>query len=158
MFEAGMLALWGLMLIALGGYIWKFGPSPTAKALIAPFLLAGLLWGGAGVLSLYRNAHRVAEFTQEYAKDPATFVTRENTRVDGFSWSYRYLLLAWTASILTGLLLFFVWGGDRGRAAGIGLIVFGVSGLLVDHTSEHNAIVYKAAIVQALGSRDVHPL
>jgi hypothetical protein len=31
------------------------------------------------------------------------------------------------------------WGGNLGRAIGLAVILCGVAGLLVDHTSEHNA-------------------
>jgi hypothetical protein len=66
----------------------------------------------------------------------------ENKRVDGFIWSHRYLLICWTVMILAGLAIFMLWGGNHGRTIGLGLIIFAIAGLLVDHTSEHNAYSY----------------
>jgi hypothetical protein len=51
--------------------------------------------------------------------------------------------------ILIGLALFNFWGGNNGRAIGLAVIFFGVPGLIVDHTSEHNAFMYLAEITNA---------
>lgn len=149
-FEGGMLILYGAMLVVLAAYFWKFGHSATIRALIIPFLLVGLFWGGAAGVSLYRNMQRLDNFRMEYKKNPTAFVESENKRVDGFFGWYRYLLISWSMLILVGLAIFMFWGGNHGRAIGLGFILFAVAGLLVDHTSEHNALTYKSVIDQAL--------
>lgn len=152
LFEAGMLALWGAALFVLAVYFWKFGHTITAKALITPFLVVGLFWGVAGGMSLYINTHRIDTYNLEFQKEPRAFVNKERKRVDDFIWVYRYLLIGWSVMILAGLVIFMIWGGDQGRAIGLGLILFGISGLLVDHTSEQNAYVYDAEINNELQS------
>ena len=151
-FEGGMLALYGIMLVALAVYFWKFGQSETARVLILPFLLVGLFWGIAGGVGVYRNTHKVEKVRLEYEKDPDEFVKSEQRRVEGFIWWYRYLLIGWSGLVLIGLALFTFWGGNLGRAVGLAVILFAVAGLLVDHTSEHNARAYHLEINRALES------
>ena len=151
-FEAGMLALWGAMLVVMATFFWKFGHTATAKALISPFLVVGLFWGIAGGMSLYVNTHRIDTYSQEYEKEPRVFVDQERKRVDRFIWVYPYMLIGWSVMILAGLAIFMMWGGNHGRAIGLGLILFGISGLMVDHTSEQNAYAYNAEINKELQS------
>lgn len=149
-FEGGMIALWGMALIVLAAYFWKFGHLATARALIIPFLVVGLFWSIAGGVGIYRNTLRVEKFQIEYKKDPSAFVESEKKRVEGFIGWYRYLLIGWCVLILAGMAIFLFWGGNQGRAIGLAVIVFAVAGLLVDHTSEHNAHAYYAEINKAL--------
>ena len=86
----------------------------------------------------------------EYEKDHSAFVKSERQRVDGFIWWYRYLLIGWSVLILIGLALFTFWGGNQGRAIGLAVILFALAGLLVDHTSEHNARTYHSEINKEL--------
>ena len=150
-FEAGMLIIFGVLLVVLAFYFWKFGHSPTARALIIPFLLVGAFWSVLPAAGLYRNAARVEAFRAEHDKNPVTFVETEKKRVEDFTKWYRPLLIGWTVLIIVGLAFFHLWGGNLGRAVGLAVIFFGVAGLLVDHTSEHNARVYHAEIKTALG-------
>jgi hypothetical protein len=145
-FEAQMLALWGAALIIMGAFFWKFGLVSTTRALIAPFLVAGLFWGAAGTYSLINNTQRMSTLQVQHDTNPTEFVAQEQQRVTTFSKWYHYLLITWSLFILVGLALFMLIGGDGWRAAGVGLILFGISGLLVDHTSEQNAHSYSARI------------
>jgi len=151
-FEGGMLILWGVMLVVMAAYFWKFGHSATARTLIIPFLVVGLFWGIAAGMGLYQNMHRLDNFRMEYAKNPTAFVESEHMRVERFIGWYRYLLIGWSVLILIGLPIFMLWGGNNGRAIGVAFILFAVAGLLVDHTSEYNARIYKSEIDKALKS------
>ena len=149
-FEAGMLIIFGVMLVILALYFWKFGHSPTARVLIVPFLVVGLFYAiVAGTLTL-RNKARLETFRAEHEKAPVEFVQSEKERVDGFLKWYRPLLIGWSVLLLIGLALFHFWGGNLGRAISLAVILFGVAGLMVDHTSEQNARSYHAEIVKAL--------
>lgn len=149
-FEAGMLVIYGTLLVVLALYFWRFGNTPTARVLIIPFLVVGLFWGMAAGVGLYRNPSRMEAFRAAHEKAPIEFVQSENKRVEAFSGWYRPLLIGWTVLILVGLGLFHFWGGNLGRAIGLAVILFGVAGLMVDHTSEHNARAYYAEITKAL--------
>ena len=82
--------------------------------------------------------------------EPTAFVKKEKKRVESFIDWYRYLLAGWSILIIIGLAIFMFWGGNLGRAIGIAVILFAISGLLVDHTSEHNARAYKFEIDKAM--------
>jgi hypothetical protein len=145
-FEAQMLTLWGVALIIMGVFFWRFGFVSTTRSMIAPFLVVGFFWGAAGTYSLINNTHRMSAFQAQHDTSSTEFVAQEQQRVANFSKWYRYLLITWSLFILVGLALFMLIGGDVWRAAGVGLILFGISGLLVDHTSEQNAHTYAARI------------
>lgn len=148
-FEGGMLIIFGSLLAILALYFWKVGHTPTARVLVIPFLVVGLFWGIVAGIGLYRNTTRLEEFRAEHEKVPVEFVQSEKKRVEGFLRWYRPLLIGWSALLIVGLALFNFWGGDLGRAVGLAVILFGVAGLMVDHTSEHNARAYHAEINKA---------
>lgn len=151
-FEAGMLVIFGALLVLLALYFGKFGHSPTARVLVIPFLVVGLLWGIAAGIGLLRNPSRLERYRAEHQKAPVDFVQSEKKRVESFMRWYRPLLISWSVLIVVGLALFNVWGGNLGRAIGLAVILFGVGGLMVDHTSEHNARAYQAEIDKASGT------
>jgi hypothetical protein len=144
--EAGMLIIFGVMLIILALYFWKFGTSPTTRVLVIPFLVVGLFFAIVAGAGIVRNKVRLEAFRAEHQKAPAEFVQSEKKRVEGFLGWYRPLLIGWSVLLLVGLALFNFWGGNLGRAVGLAVILFGVAGLMVDHTSEHNAHTYYAEI------------
>jgi hypothetical protein len=151
-FEAWMLVVFGSLLVILAFYFWKFGHTPTARVLVIPFLVVGLFWGIAAGIGIYRNTSRIEDYRAEHEKAPDEFVQSEKKRVEGFLGWYRPLLIGWSTLIIVGLALFNFWGGNLGRAIGLAVILFGVAGLMVDHTSEHNARAYYAEISSALKS------
>ena len=151
-FEAGMIGIYGTMLIVLAVYFWKFGNTPAARALVIPVLVVGLLWGLAGGGGTIRNKFRVESFRTEYKKDPDAFVKAEKKRVEGFMGWYRPLFIGWSVLMAIGVALFIFWGGNRGRAIGLAVILVAVGGLMVDHTSEQNAKAYHAEIKKAVES------
>lgn len=151
-FEGGMLILWGAMLVIMAVYFWKFGQSATTRVMIVPLLIVGLFWSIVPGVGLIRNKYRVEKFRIEYQMEPTAFVEKEKKRVESFIDWYRYLLAGWSILIIIGLVIFTFWGGNFGRAIGIAMILFAISGLLVDHTSEHNARAYKSEIDKTMKS------
>ena len=152
-FEAWMLILWGAALLAIAALFWFAARTPPIQSLFLPFAIIGLLWGGAGVFSLYSNTNRLSAYEQTYqAVGTEQFVQIERKRVDNFIWAYKYLLAGWSIAIVLGLVAFMVWGGTTGRGVGLGLILLGLGGLMIDHTSEQNAHDYDRQINQAAAS------
>ena len=155
-FEAWMLVIFGSMLVILALFVWKTDHTPTARALVIPFLVVGLFWSVLPGAGLYRNTHRLEAYRAHHERAPAEFLQSEKERVEGFMGWYGPLLIGWTVLILIGLALFHFWGGNLGRAVGLAVILSGVAGLMVDHTSEQNARTYFAEINQALSSLAGH--
>ena len=150
-FEGGMLVIFGVLLVILAIYFWRFGHSPPARVLIIPFLVVGLFWSIAAGFGLYRNTGRLENLHAEHGKGATDFVKSEKKRVEGYLKWYRPLLIGWSTLLIVGLALFNFWGGNLGRAVGLAVIFFAVAGLMVDHTSEHNARVYYDEIKRAQG-------
>lgn len=148
--EAGMLLIFGSLLVTLALYFWKFGSTSTIRVLVIPFLVVGFFWGIAAGVGIIRNSSRLEAFRARHAKAPTNFVRSEKERVEGFLGWYRPLLIGWSAVIIIGLALFNIWGGNLGRAIGLAVILCGIAGLMVDHTSEQNARAYHAEISKAL--------
>jgi len=151
-FQASMLAIWGTLLVLMAAFFWKYDHTATTKALIGPFLIVGLFWGITGSTSLYVNNQRIDTYSLEFENEPGAFVNQERKRVDGLLGMYRYLLIGWSVMILAGVLIFMLWGGNYGRAVGLGLILFGITGFMADPISERNAYVYNDAINKELQS------
>ncbi len=151
-FESWMFGLWGGLIIVMAVFFWTQRQTATARALIIPFWVVGLFWGVIGVVNARRNRQRISTVRKAGAKDPAAFVKSEKKRVDGFMGWYLPLLIGWSVLVLIGLALFNVWGGNNGRAIGLAVILFSVTGLMVDHTSEHNALKYQVKTTNALKS------
>ena len=149
-FKGGMLVVFGVMLVILALYFWRFGHTPTARVLIIPLLVVGLFWSLAAGYGFIRNSNRLEEYRAQHDEAPAEFVQSEKMRVEGFIRWYRPLLIGWTVLVIIGLALFHLWGGNMGRAIGLAVILFGVAGLMVDHTSEHNARTYLSEIDKAV--------
>lgn len=151
--EGGMLVVYGSMLVILALYLWKFGQTATARVLVVPLLVVGLGWGVAAGAGLALNPSRVETARAEYDEAPTEFVQNEKKRVESFFDWYRPLLIGWSTLIILGLGLFHFWGGDLGRAIGLAVILCGVAGLMVDHTSEQNTRAYLGEIERELGPR-----
>ncbi|MCA9735541.1 MAG: hypothetical protein H6696_07255 [Deferribacteres bacterium] len=149
-FEGGMLFIFGLFLLILAFYFWRLAHLPYFKALIVPFLVVGLLWSAAAGIGLYQNTNRLEKFRAEYEKNPSEFIRSEKDRVEGFSKWYRPLLISWSLLIIAGLAIFHFGGGNHGRAIGAAVIMFALTLLMIDHTSENNAQMYQAEIIKAL--------
>ena len=150
-FEGGMLIIFGVLLVILALYFWKLGHTPTARVLVIPFLVVGLFCSIAAGVGIIRNRSRLEAFRAKHDKAPTEFVRSEKKRVEAFFGWYRPLLIGWTVLVLVGLGLFHFWGGNLGRAVGLAVILLAVAGLMVDHTSEHNAQTYHSEIKKALG-------
>lgn len=150
-FLAGLVALMGGTIVLWALYLWRFGQSETSRALVIPLLVVGVLASVGGGIGRYNQAGRVERLRAAHDEDPKAFVQAEKERVDGFIGLYRYLFAAWSALILVGLALFFLWGGNLGRAIGMTVALTGVSLLLIDHISQNNALAYNKAIHETLG-------
>ena len=149
-FEAGMLIIWGLLMVILAFYFWKFSHYDVSRVLVVPILVVGLFWGIAAGYGLIRNKQRLEKARIEYKENPETFMKNEDKRVGGFFKYYRYLLPGWSILIIIGLSVFIFWGGNLSRAIGLAIILFSVAGLMVDHTSEQNAKKYHLEIEKEL--------
>lgn len=149
-FEGVIIAVFGILTIVLGVIFWKFGGTPNAKALLIPLIMVGLIFTGSGISMIIFNQKRIVKFEQTFQKDPETFVQQEKQRVEDFQ--YLYTITKVLATIFFALALIFFWftKNHHLQAIGIALILFGLSGLVIDYFSEERADTYYEIILKEL--------
>lgn len=149
-FEMTIIALSGAALAIIGLASSRLGGTPLAKAMLVPLLVLGLLFLSIGVSGYATNRRRIPAFEQAYRENPAAFVLAEKERVDGFQYMYAITNVIAPISFALAVGLFWLSLNPRARAAGIGLAVFGLSGLLIDGFSKERADAYYARVLEAL--------
>ena len=148
--EAALIGLGGFLAMAAGFAFWKLGTTPAAKAMLMPLLILGALLVATGVGSHINNRKRLVTFERAYAEDAAAFVRAEKERVEGFQWMYTMVLVI--APVCFALATAFFWWSKNPhlRAAGIALVLLGLSGLVIDTFSKERADTYYEHILRAL--------
>lgn len=150
--EGALVCIFGLATIAVAFLFYKFGGSPTAKALLYPLLASGLIYTAVGVSLRYSNGQRKAQYEEVYKQDAKAFVESERTRVESFQYQYVISKVVATACFIATLLIFWLSSSATWQAVGIGLSYFGLVGLIVDYFSQHRAMQYYEAILSYLNS------
>lgn len=150
--EGALICIFGLATIVVAFLFYKFGGSPTAKALLYPLLVCGTLYTVTGISLRYTNVQRKAQYEAVYKQDADAFVERERTRVEGFLYMYTITKVVATVCFIATLLIFWLSPSSTWQAVGIGLSYFGLSGLIIDYFSQHRAMQYYEAILSYLNS------
>lgn len=151
-FEARLILLFGIIVLASAFLFSIIGKTPSARAMLYPLLVVGIMFSIIGGGMLYSNPKRIVEFEKAYAENPEAFVASEKARTDEFiSWypKTRYIM---TGLGLLGILLFIFWAAPIGRAIGISLIILMLGTFVVDYFSEERAATYQNAIETELKS------
>lgn len=150
-FEGIIIAIFGAIVVIFSFIFWKFGLTPGAKALFIPLLVVGLVFVGSGIAMNYTNKKRIVEFKETYKNDPENFVKQEKKRVKDFQ--YLYTLTKILATVFFALAMVFFWFTKNHylQAIGIALILFGLSGLVIDYFSQERADTYYEIILKELG-------
>lgn len=149
-FEAKLILLFGIIVLVSAFLFFKVGTTPSAKAMLYPLLVVGVMFSAIGGGMLYSNPKRIMEFKKAYVENPKAFVESEKNRTDEFiSWypKTRYIM---TGIGVLGVLLFLFWSVPIGRAIGISLIIIMLATFVVDHFSEERAEIYHQKIEEAL--------
>jgi hypothetical protein len=149
-FEAKLILLFGIIVLVSAFLFFKGGTTPSAKAMLYPLLVVGIMYSAIGGGMLYSNPKRIVEFKQAYAENPTAFIESEKKRTDEFiSWypKTRYIMMVLG---VIGILLFLFWAVPIGRAIGISLIIMMLGTFVVDHFSEERAEIYHKHIIESL--------
>lgn len=149
LFEARLVMTYGLASLGAGLALWWLGPTPAAKALGLPLLLAGLVYLGVGVSMQVTNRQRQPVFAQQFQQDARQFIAAEKQRVEGFPALYRSSKIVATVCFLFALGAFWLSRSVSLHGWGLGLALFAVVGLAVDYFSEERAATYYQALTQA---------
>ncbi|MEW4924419.1 hypothetical protein [Algibacter sp. 2305UL17-15] len=147
LFEARLIVAFAFIIIVIALLFYYLGSTPSAKALVFPLLLVGILFLGIGGGMLYSNPKRSTEYAQLFGQNETEFIKTEKERVEKFSsW---YPITRWIMAGLgvLGIGIFIFWETPIGRAIGIALILTMLATYVVDHFSEERANMYYQHII-----------
>ncbi|HRH69147.1 MAG TPA: hypothetical protein PLB89_06555 [Flavobacteriales bacterium] len=140
-------AIWfavvGVVLLLLSLFIWKQSPPVSmGRGLLIPLLCVGLGGTIAGPLLLRTNNDRLVRLPQEYSLDPQAFIEKETVRLEQVGRWWLPLKLIWTVLIIVGLVLAFMGTTPYWKGLGLGLLLIGALGHVVDGFAHERANIY----------------
>lgn len=150
--EGIVVTVFGIVTIMASVILWQFVKSPAGHSLVLPILICGVAYSGIGVSLMAGNHNREGLYRSKYEKDPVEFVKSEKQRVEGFQYTYVISKTVATVFFLTALLIFWFTNSPVWQGWGIGMALFGLTGLIVDYFSQHRAFEYYDALTRLLAS------
>lgn len=150
-FEATIIGVFGIFLIAISIVFGKFGKTPNAQAMLIPLLVVGLLLGLTGAYMSYSNSNKMKVLSETTIENQQEFVQVEKQRVEDFQSLYTYTKIGAAIFFAIAITLFFVTDNKHWQAIAIALIITGVSGLVIDYFSKERADIYYHELLKTLG-------
>jgi hypothetical protein len=138
-FEATIFGSFGLMTIICSILFWKFGATPNSKAVIIPLTGVGLFFCTTAILGISSNNKRLTQYSEAYNKDKLTFVQSEKKRVEDFQYLYKMTTIIASCCFAIAICFFLFTNNNILKAAGLALIIFGLTGLIIDYFSKERA-------------------
>ena len=149
-FEATIVGIFGICLIAVSIVFWKFGKTPNAQAMVIPLVIVGLLLALTGVFMVASNSKTLNSITISNIENQQEFAQTEKQRVEDFQSLYTYTKIGSAIFFAIAIILFFVTDNRHWQAIAIALIITGVSGLAIDYFSKERADVYYHELLKSL--------
>lgn len=149
-FEATIIGVFGIFLIAISIAFWNLGKTPNAQAMLIPLLVVGLLLGFTGAYMSYSNSNKMKTLSETTIESQQEFIQLEKQRVEGFQSLYTYTKIGATLFFSIAIILFFVTDNRHWQAIAIALIITGASGLVIDYFSKERADVYYNELLKTL--------
>ena len=119
-------------------------------------LVLALIYGSTGVSLLSRDsanrAQLIAALDAPITSETEAMLTAEQKRIKAVVDNYRNLQYMFAGFAAVGLALILFWPTQIGMAIAATALTFSVSGVLVDHYSEHRATIYYNDLTISLGS------
>ena len=150
MFEGLCITIFGVLTLVCTLLIWKYGTTVSAKALVIPSLVIGLLFSSMGGFMLYSNNNRITEFQSAFQADSVEFIQNEKIRVEGFQFMYPTSLAISAVCFLVAILAFAFSKSPTYQAIGVALAVFGLSLIILDYFSKERGQIYYEHILNNL--------
>jgi hypothetical protein len=149
--ESLILLLTGLVLAGLClGIHQTPSQHQLAKGLLWPLCLLAAIGILAGGYTYYQNGQRLEQYPNQYRQAPAQFLDRETDRMQRVNAWWLPLKIFWSLLVLsgTGLVLFPATAYRTGL--GLGLLLLGTAGLLVDSFAQARAVIYSQSLSRQL--------
>lgn len=150
LFESLLVVAFGVFLLLLGWAFGKLGETEGARAMFLPILLVGALFAVAGAGNYVSNRIRRPQLEEAHRADPSMFVSSEKERVEKFQILYTITLILAPLLFAAASIIFWRTMDPKWRAAGVALVVLGLSGLVIDFFSKERADIYYGKIQAAL--------
>lgn len=150
-FEAYIFGSFGILLNVCAIIFWRFGSTPNAKAVVIPLIVVGLFFITAATVTIMENHKRYDQLLQVSADDLESFLLSEKKRVEDFQYLYKITTIIAVSSFTIASVFFIFFDSIWLRAIGIALIVFGLSGLVIDYFSKERSDIYYQALINQIG-------
>lgn len=150
LFEAVFILSFAVATLLAGYLFWRIGTTPSSKALLAPFVIIGIIYAMIGGGMLVSNHKRTKEFASSFQQDNKAFIQSEKARVEGFQYGYLVSKIVATVFFAGTLLIFWATKNPTWQGIGIGFALFAWAGLVIDYFSQERATVYYTEILDAL--------
>lgn len=147
-FEATLTATGGAIAIVLGLLAWRLGSTPAARSLVLPLLVLGGVMLASGLSAITSNQQRIVAMTSAFDHDPIAFIAAEKARVEGFHSLYTGTLVMASVAFASAAAIFWITLSPTWRGIAIGLVLLGLSGLVIDFFSKERADTYYEALTQ----------
>ncbi len=151
-FEATIFGSFGLLTIICSLLFWQFGETPNSKAVIIPFAIVGIFFLVTAISGIVSNNKRLTEYNEAFQKDKKAFVISEKKRVEDFQYLYKVTVIITALSFVVAIGFFLFTDNHILRAIGLALIIFGLTGLVIDYFSKERADFYYEAIREDIES------
>ncbi|MCB0808775.1 MAG: hypothetical protein KDB96_05800, partial [Flavobacteriales bacterium] len=131
----------GILFLLLAFAVWRVAaPGTITRGMLMPLVVIAVLGTVAGPLLWRSNIERLVRLPQEY------LVARESARMEGVERMWMPLKIAWTALIFLGLSLAFLGGRPTWKGVGLGILLIGALGHIVDGIASERSRIYVARL------------
>lgn len=151
-FEATIFGSFGLLTILCSLLFWKFGETLNSKAVIIPFAIVGVFFLITAISGVSCNNKRLTQYITAFNKDKAEFVKSEKKRVEDFQYIYKMTIIIASVCFAVAIFFFLFTNNHILRAIGLALIIFGLTGIIIDYFSKVRADMYYKAIITEIES------
>jgi hypothetical protein len=145
-FEATIFGSFGLLTTICSLLLWKFGETPNSKAVIIPLAVVGIFFLATAISGITSNKKRLPQYTEAFNTDKAEFVKSEKKRVEDFQYLYKMTIIIASVCFAIAICFFLFTNNHILKAIGLALIIFGLTGLIIDYFSKERADAYYKAI------------
>ena len=149
-FEAKLFGSFGLLTIVCSLLLWKFGETINSKALILPLATVGVFFLATAISGISSNNKRLPKYVEAFNKDNQEFIKNEKKRVEDFQYIYKITIGITTVCFAIAICFFAFTLNPTLKAIGIALILFGLTGLIIDYFSKERADNYYKTIILEL--------
>lgn len=150
--EGKVIVIYALTLIISSIFILPMTHISNSKFLIIPLLLSALIFLMVGGSLIFKNPQRMKVYQQSFLENPIEFIKSEKKRTDEFmSW---YPKTAWVLIIVFTVALFMLIfiGSSSIRYFCLVILLFCLSGLVIDYFSKARAEIYSNYIHKEIES------